>query len=192
MLGIPLILVAISKVGESLMVDRYFIATLLGMPALVGLVLAETNARLKIVLLACFLAASTAHVASNASRLKLIQNLTDIDARELSQEKYGLVAACTVEAFPIWFSYPSLRPRIAVIDLPPQSYAALPRQLGHMQHVEGNTENLYDLPPRWDATTIAKNGRFRLWGPGEFLPAIKQWTSMVQVDPDQDLYEVRR
>jgi hypothetical protein len=190
MLGVPAVLMAYSGIGESLMVNRYFIATLLGMPALMGLTLAETNISLKILLLVIFLGASTALVQANTSRLKYSQQVYEKTAQQAAGG-YDLVFETSVEAFPVWFAYPNLRPRIAVIDFPPASDTALPRTLSHLQHIERNTEQMYDLPPRWDAKTIASHGPFWLIGNTEYLPSIQQWTPIVLVDSQRKLYEMR-
>lgn len=189
MFFVPAIAIGYSMTRQSMMVDRYMLVTLIAIPALVILPLAETSTALKTVLLILFLFGSTIIVRWNAVRLAGSQAYFDAIAQQAKGNHYPLIFDLRNDALPVWFQHPELHSRIAQIDLSPSGSAPLPRLLNYAHHTDGETQQLYDFPPMWNVSTIAKHGPFI----AEFnycMPEIQKLTPLQVLDQRRDIYKM--
>lgn len=185
LLFLPGAIIALAILGPSFLVDRYMIATVIGLPALAAPLIAQMNRPLRFGLGVLLLVLSIALMQWNAGRLATNDRFYASTAEQARQDLYPIYFVSRFDAYPMWFRFPDLQPRIATIDLRFESNS-LPRSIAFDQRAQAMREESYHLPPMISLQTARDRGIFRYIGPAEGFNAM---TGLHVVDSQHNLCE---
>lgn len=187
---IPLFFFVYSIVGEPLLVDRYFILTVLGLSAVVAALMSEIGRGVRRFLLVIFLILSTLIVRWHGSidaGLTFYENGLAANAERLGNNAL-LLFPTRHDLFELWFQHPELRGRLAMIDL---TGIDLPRDIAFEQRTHRATWKMADLPPIIDIRQMP-GVPFQFLGEPSLLQKIGQKIPLEAVDPQWQVYAVKK